>query len=210
VIPNGVDAERFNPQVTPDIIRARHNLGSSKVVLFVGALTKWHTYKGLDVLLNAFKIASRQRDLRLVIVGGGPLEIKYRALSHQLGVDSRVTFAGAVDGELLPKYYAACDLAVLPSTNSSEGFGLVLLEAMATGKPVIGSRIGGVPDVIRDGEDGLLVEPNDTKGLARAIALLEQNDEMRMRMGANGRRFAVENDWSVVAARVESLYQEIL
>lgn len=210
VIQNGVDTSRFNPSVSGDSVRERYGLGQSKVALFVGALTTWHAYKGVDVLIRSFKkICESRTDAKLLIVGGGELTDQYKSLARDLGITSSVIFAGKIDEEELPSYYAASDFAVLPSKDSSEGFGLVLLEAMATGKGVIGSRVGGVVEVIRDGYNGMLVEPNNIEELARAMQFLFKDDGMRLLMGRYGRMFAESSDWNSVVQRVESLYREI-
>lgn len=211
IIHNGVDAERFHPNVSGDSIRSNHRLEGRKVVLFVGALTRWHSYKGVDVLLPAFKIVSnRLPDARLLIVGGGEMIGAYENLVRDLDLQERVIFAGRVSDEILPHYYAACDCAVLPSKDSSEGYGLVLLEAMATGKAVIGSMVGGITDVIDQGKNGLLVAPNNIEELSGAILNLLDDYQLRTRMGTSGRSIAEERDWRKVAAQVESLYKEIL
>ena len=106
----------------------------------------------------------------------------------------------------LPLYYAAADALALPSKNMSEGFGLTLLEANATGLPVVASRIGGIPSVVRDGYNGLLVEPGNAEVLAQAIARLIEHRVERMEMGRNGRHVAEGYDWSIVAAKTERVY----
>ncbi len=164
VISNGVDTSRFNPSVDGQSIRALHGLSGKKVVLFVGALTRWHAYKGLDNLIRAFEVASREiPDSHLIVVGGGELADYNKKLATDLGIERMVSFIGSVSEEMLPKYYAACDLFVLPSQDSSEGYGLALLEAMSTGRPVIGSRVGGIVDVISDHKTGILVQPNEPR-----------------------------------------------
>lgn len=210
VIPNGVDTSRFNPSVSGDSIREKYGLGKSKVALFVGALTTWHAYKGVDNLIRTFKkICETRSDAKLLIVGEGNLSDQYKALANELGISSNVVFAGKIEEQELPKYYAACDFTVLPSKDSSEGFGLVLLEAMATGKAVIGSRVGGVVEVVRDGLNGILVEPNNVDQLASAMRMLFQDDRIRLLMGRYGRMFAESSDWSSVVEKLESLYKEI-
>jgi glycosyltransferase involved in cell wall biosynthesis len=207
VIQHGVDTSRFNLKADGLAVRQRHHLVDRKVILFVGALTRWHSYKGVDVLFKAFKIVSeKDAEARLMVVGGGNMTEFYKNITRDLGLSSKVVFAGRVDDEVLPQYYAACDLGVLPSKDSSEGFGLVLLEAMACGKPVIGSRVGGIPEVIEDGGNGLLIEPNDANSLAKAMITLLSDDRLRARMGAAGRKFAEARDWSAVAEKVESVY----
>ncbi len=210
VIPNGVDSRRFSPAVKGDAVRGAHGLEGRKVVLFVGAMTTWHAYKGFDVLLRAFARARRKEDsLRLLVVGSGNTLSAHRKSAIELGLADSVVFAGFVPDELLPEYYAASDLLVLPSLDSSEGFGLVLLEAMAAGRAVIGTRVGGVTDVVREGENGLLAEPGDVEGLSEKMLELAGSDDERARMGEAGRRFAKSNDWSRIAERVERLYGEI-
>ena len=186
VIRNGVDTLRFNPGVKGDAIREKFHFRQSKVGIFVGALTTFHAYKGVDVLLKAFKKVSGDSYARLLIVGSGDLTDGYKKLAQELGISSSVVFAGRVKDDQLPEYYAASDFAVLPSKDSSEGFGLALLEAMATGKPVIGSRVGGIPEIVQDGKNGLLVEPNNIDHLAGAIRELVENDEARSTMGKVG------------------------
>ena len=210
VIHNGVDTKRLNPSVSGAAVRERYGLHGRIVVLFVGALTQWHGYKGLDVVMNALREVGRKRsDVALLVVGEGKMKGHFMRLASDLGLKESVFFAGYVDDDNLPMYYAACDFAVLASKDRSEGFGLVLLEAMAAGKAVIGSRVGGIVEVITEGENGMLAEPNDVTSLAEAMDTLCEDREMRLRMGLKGRRFAESHDWSCVAARVEALYCEI-
>jgi glycosyltransferase involved in cell wall biosynthesis len=210
VIQNGVDTKRFNPKVNGTPIREKFGLGGSKVMLFVGVFTRWHAYKGLDVLLEAFKIARQDiNSTKLLIVGGGEMIEHYKSIARDLRLSNDVVFAGRVEDDELPPYYAACDFAILPSRDSSEGFGLVLLEAMACGKPVIGSRVGGIPEIISDGENGFLVRPNNAKELATAISSMLDEDTRR-RLASNARKFAESRDWEIVAIKVENLYLSIL
>lgn len=210
VIHNGVDTKRFNPNVNGDVVRERLRLGRAKVAIFVGALTTFHAYKGVDTLIRAFKkVCEASSDLKLLIVGAGELASGYKKLAQELGISPRVIFAGGVNDAELPQYYAASDFALLPSRDSSEGFGLVLLEAMATGKPVIGSRVGGIPEIVNHGVNGLLVEPNNVDQLASAMGLLARDDEARSRMGRSALEFAKANDWSAVAAKLCKVYESI-
>lgn len=211
VIFSGVDTTRFNPSVRGDDVRTRHGLAGKNIVLFVGALTQWHTYKGLDILLQAFSRVQRKcENASLLVVGGGNLASSYKQLATGLGIRNSTVFAGNVSEDLLPQYYGASDLLVMPSKNRSEGFGLTLLEAMASGKPTIGSKVGGVVDVIRQSESGLLVEPNDPTRLAKAMTDLLDDEELRMRMGKRGREIAEANDWEGVSKKMEKLYSSIL
>jgi len=211
VIPNGVDTQRFNPDIPGDEIRSRLGVDREKIVLFVGALTQWHRYKGLDVLIQAMALMRDQvPGARLVIVGAGQLETEYRQLVSRHGLTSCVIFAGNVSDDELPKYYACSHLLALPSKDRSEGFGLTILEANATGKPAIGTTVGGIPSVIRDGYNGLLVPPNDHNALAQTIKKALSDDDLLKRMGRNGRAFAEQHDWSIVAEQTENVYKRAL
>jgi glycosyltransferase involved in cell wall biosynthesis len=204
IIPNGVDAQRFNPKRDGSQVKARHGLEESKVILYVGALTRWHRYKGLDVLIKAFaEIQDRMKEARLLIVGDGDLKPEYQASCSNMA--QKVIFAGNVDDNELPNYYAASDLLVLPSLDQSEGFGLTLLEANATGKPVVASRVGGIPSVVRDEVNGLLVPLSDHKTLAETIINLIKNEDKLLEMGKNGRRIAEAHDWKHIANKTEQL-----
>ncbi len=116
-------------------------------------------------------------------------------------------FAGE---NVLPVCHSSSDFLVLPSLDSSEGFGLVLLEAMVTGKPVIGSNVGGVAGVIRDEENGFLVEPGNSEGLAAKILDLSSREDVRGRLGLAGRSFAEAHDWGIIAAKIERLYGQCI
>jgi glycosyltransferase involved in cell wall biosynthesis len=211
VIPNGVDTSKFNPSVKGDRIREKYRLQEKSVVLFVGALTPWHKYKGLDYLLRATAIAKkRDGSLALLVVGSGSLLPYYRKLAKELRIENVVIFAGFVGDDELPEYYAACDFFVLPSTDASEGFGIVLLEAMASGKPVIGSRVGGMVDVIRVGENGLFVSPNDVESLASKIIELARSEEERIRLGKKGREIAEFYHWRNIVDSLRELYAQFL
>lgn len=211
VVPNGVDTAKFNPDVDCEWVKEKYHLKGCKTLIFVGALTTWHTYKGLEELLRAFAlIRSKCENLKVLVVGGGNLMGYYQQLAKQLLGGERVVFAGYVDDNALPACYAASDFAVLPSRDSSEGFGLVLLEAMACGLAVIGSAVGGIPEIVKEWTNGILVEPRDPQGLAKAVHSLYMDDELRRRLGKGGRRFAESHDWRVVAGRVSSLYREIV
>jgi glycosyltransferase involved in cell wall biosynthesis len=207
VVNNGVDCHRFNPDVDPSPIETRYETKGRFVVLFVGALTRWHAYKGLDVLLNAVNIASKSiPNLLLLMVGDGDLKPHYQQIAKELALDGKVIFAGNAPDEEIPAYYASCDVLVLSSKDMSEGFGLTLLEANATGRPCIGSNTGGIPEVIQDGFNGRLVPPNDPKTLAQSIVNMAENPMARREMGRNGRKVALSHDWSVVAKKTEDVY----
>jgi len=209
VVENGVDCRRFHPSTNGMRIREQLGLRGVFLLIFVGALTKWHRYKGLDILLRAMKILG-STGVMLLVVGDGDLKQSYCQMSRQLNVSDRVRFVGDVSDRQLPEYYAASDVLVLPSKDMSEGFGLTLLEANATGKACIASNVGGIPAVIKNGHNGFLVPPNDPESIARAVADLANDRRRLCDMGRNGRRIALLHDWKVVACQTEHVYEKAL
>jgi glycosyltransferase involved in cell wall biosynthesis len=210
-LPNGVDAQRFHPDVDGDGLRARHGLKrTDRVVLFVGALDRAHYFKGVGVLLQALDHRP-DKGVRLLVVGDGNLRSTYQQQAVRLGLGDRVIFCGRVPDEELPAHYALCDLLVLPSTTMGEAFGVVLLEAMACGKPVIASDLPGVRSVVSDGEDGLLVKPGDVDDLAEKMRLLLDDPSRRREMGERGRAKVEEKyAWPVIIPRLVQVYAEVL
>ncbi|MEM4251217.1 MAG: glycosyltransferase family 4 protein [Candidatus Bathyarchaeia archaeon] len=208
-IMNGVDCERFRPGIYTGDLRSELGLEDSKTVLFVGALTRWHRYKGLDDLLLAFRSLDRS-DVRLLVVGGGELKQAYERMAQNLQIRDRVIFAGEVPDALLPKYYALSDILVLPSKDRSEGFGLTILEANASGIPAVASAVGGIPGILIDGENGVLVPPRDPEKLSEAIRRLVVDDDYRAALGRRARELALKHDWGKVASDTEKLYLEVI
>ena len=204
VIPFGIEPRRF--ALTPDVearassLRERH--GSRPIVLFVGRLVP---YKGVNVLLEAV----RNLDVTAVVVGNGPLR---SSLEAQAAGDPRVVFAGDVDEDTLVAWYRASDVFVLPSVTRAEAFGMVQLEAMASGRPVVSTRLdSGVPWVNRDRETGFVVEPGDAPAMRDAIALLLRDARLRTAMGAAGAaRVAADFTVTRMAERTVALYQQVL
>jgi len=202
VVPLGIDPTPFLTSLpTPLSFEER---GKGVRLLFVGHL---RYYKGLNYLLEAMHELPAAR---LVIVGAGPMGHAWRALACELGVDERVTFAGEVaDGEL-PAYYAACDVFVLPSSERSEAFGVVQLEAMAAGKPVVCTELGtGTSFVNVDGEMGFVVPARDSHALASAIARLSEDAALRARLGAAGRARVREFTVEKMVEQVEKVYEDV-
>jgi len=210
VIPNGVDLNVFTPNISGQEIRQKYQIDDNEsILLFVGRLT---FYKGVEYVLQALSIIKKKiNNVRLIIVGKGYLEKQLKALCASLGIEKSVIFAGRVSDNMLPKYYAAADVFVLPSTSIAEGFGIVLLEAMASGKPVVASNVGGIPEVIIDGSSGILVPPRETKDLAESVIHLLSNPAMSRAMGHEGRIIAEKSyGWKDIATRTLSLYKESL
>lgn len=204
VIPNGIDFARFNTRHP----RLEQFSDSRPTVLFVGRLEK---RKGLRYLLRAWpKVLERQPDARLIVVGRGrPLEGYKRFAARQGWSASDVAFAGYVSAEDLPRYYQACHVFCAPNTGQ-ESFGIVLLEAMAAGAPIVASDIRGYREVLTDGVEGLLVERQNPGALADAICRLLGNPEARANMRRAGVAKARNFDWPRVAAEVLDYYEEVL
>lgn len=196
VIHNGVDLEKFNPKVSGSAVREAYKLKDRPVILYVG---RAEIRKGLFLLLLSMqKVISEVPSARLVIVGGHVRTASMDVFLNNLGIQDSVIFAGRVREDLLPQYYAASDLVVLPSTY--EGLPLVVLEAMASAKPTVAARVGGVPEAIEDHENGILFEPGDVSAMSKGILLLLQNHSMRARMGSRGRTMAQQRfNWKVIA-----------
>ncbi len=175
-------------------------------LLFVGRLEK---RKGAKYLLRAFVgIHARHPNTRLIVVGEGGLRKGYERAMKAAGVED-VVFAGFVPEAELPRYYASADICCSPATGH-ESFGIVLLEAMASGKPVVASNIDGYAQVLTHGVEGLLVRPKDPDAIAQAVEQLLNSPETRMAMGEKGRLRAQEFSWERVAQRVLSYYERLL
>jgi len=207
-LPNGVDVHHFREQ-GPAIDLDQYRLpAGAKVILFVAALDRAHHFKGLDRLLRA--MPQLPGDVRLLVVGDGDLRAGYEQEARRLGVDDRTMFAGRVDHDDLPAFYRSSHITVLPST-PPESFGLVLIESMACGRPVVASRIPGVRTVVEDGIDGLLVDSADAGALAQGIAALLADDGRRKAMGSRGRaKVEARYAWETIGARLEAIYLQTL
>jgi len=204
VIPNGIDYPRFFRRYEP----LPQLADDRPTVLFVGRLEK---RKGLKFLLRAWPmVLDRQPNARLVVVGRGrPLE-GYRRFARRQGWSADdVVFAGYVPAEDLPRYYQSCDVFCAPNTGQ-ESFGIVLLEAMAAGAPIVASAIPGFHDVVSNGLQGLLVEPRNPGALADALCRLLGNPELRASMRRAGQDTAQAYDWPRVASQVLDYYTEVL
>ena len=204
IIPNGVDINRFNPEVPPFPDLRGDGFFN---LLFVG---RFDPRKGLRFLLKALpRIVKEVRNTRLIVVGSGPLK-KYYQQFIKSEIRDRVLFTGPVSPEELPRYYATCDMLVSPATGA-ESFGIILLEAMASGKPVVASDIPGYRQVMENGREGLFVRPEDPEALARAVIELLRHPEAMKGMGEAGREKAVSfYSWDRIAGEVESYYFEVL
>ena len=206
VIPFGIDVERLRR--TPEVDRqageiARRYAGPR--FLFVGRLVP---YKGVDVLLEAMRTV----DGTALIVGDGPLRASLEAQAGTLGIRSRVHFLGRLPDDDVVAHLHGCDALVLPSTTRAETFGVVQLEAMACGKPVVSTNLPtGVPWVNRHGETGLVVEPGDAPALASALTRLGTDAGLRIRLGEHARVRVMEHFTAGrMAADSSALYRDVL
>ena len=209
VIPNGINIDDFDILYPKEECRKKLGLPfDENIILFVGTLS---LYKGPDVLLKAMpKVIKNIPNAKLVFVGSGPMRKGLEIRLRKLGVERHVKFAGFVEEGLKPLYYKAADVFCLPSTMNTESFGIVNLEAMACGVPIVASKIGGVPDVVKDGENGLLVPSSDSEALADAIVYLLENQDVREKMGKNGRRKVEDYSWERIAEETEKIYEGLI
>jgi glycosyltransferase involved in cell wall biosynthesis len=209
VIPNGININELKTPLTKE--EARKKLGlpvDIPMVLFFGSLVR---YKGPDILLKAFKqINDEFPEAILIFAGRGQLLNELSDLSKELGVENHVTFVGFVEDDLKPLYYKASDIFCLPSTTMAESFGIVNLEAMAAGIPIVASNLGGIPDIVQDGINGILTNPGDFESVADALRSLLLNGDLRVKMGNNGSKLVNNYSWDEIAKETENLYTRIL
>ena len=208
VIPAGVNLDTFKP-VNQSIARQRVGIHEKQVILYVGRI---EPLKGIDVLLEAAALLDRSDDIRVLIVGGSPgndAELgRLKALTTELGIESMVTFTGAIKQNKLPDYYSAADVFVLPS--HSESFGLAALEAMACGAPVVVSRVGGLKTFIDNGETGYLVPWRCPEPFVQRLEMLLANPLLREAMGRAARAKALQMGWGHAADRMLGFYSSLL
>jgi D-inositol-3-phosphate glycosyltransferase len=217
VIPPGVDLERFRPR-SKATARKQLGLSDGPLVLFVGRIQK---LKGIDVLLHATRALN---DIApglhptVAIIGGAPESERVEAeqreverltdLSRTLGISDQVRFLGSVPQEALPEYYAAADVTVMPSTY--ESFGLVALESMACGTPVVATRVGGLTTLVRDSETGYLVPWREPSLFAQRIAAILADASLKRKMQKRAREHAMAYGWSATAAATERVYRLLI
>jgi phosphatidyl-myo-inositol dimannoside synthase len=212
VVYPGVDTDRFHPEVSARGVRDRYAPGGELLLVSVGRLQQ---RKGHDTALVALReVRARIPNVRYLIVGDGDQRARLEALTDDYGLRDIVTFTGEVPYDELPQYFAGSDIFLMPNRivgdHDLEGFGLVFLEAAATGKPVIGGRNGGVPEAVAEDETGLLVEGTDPAELVAAIIRLGASPELRRQLGDAGRkRVLAQFTWNSAAAAVLALHDDI-
>lgn len=219
IIPPGVDTSHFYP-IPPDEARAVIGIHPhDRMILFVGRI---EPLKGIETLIRAIALLVKQRVISgcphyLAIVGGDPsltpeMEntemARLQSLCHDLGVDDLVLFLGKRAQDSLPYYYSAAEVVVMPS--HYESFGMVALEAMACGTPVIASQVGGLAFLVQDGVTGYSIPDDDPEALADKLAQVVCNPGLRDQLGQQAADYARGYDWGIIAERMTKVYQELL
>jgi phosphatidyl-myo-inositol dimannoside synthase len=203
VVPMGTDVNLEEDRHEPEI---REGSGPSQTILFVGRLVE---IKGLQVLLHAIEGVE---GWRLLIAGEGRLRSELEQLAEELRVDAR--FIGRVDAEERSRLFRIADVVVIPSllldNGRTEGTAVVCLEALAAGRAVICSRVGGLPEIITDGENGLLVDPGDHQQLRERLKAVLTDQRLRDRLSVSARRSAVRYDWTKVGVRFAKIIKDSL
>lgn len=212
-IPPGVDLERFQP-IPKDLAKVEVGIPEDhRNIIFAGRIER---LKGIDTLLKAMALIQHRRpqaveNVCVAIIGGDPWTddpddemARLQALRKELGIHDLVTFLGSKDQEILPYYYSAAEMVVMPS--HYESFGLVALEAMATGTPVIASEVGGLAFVVRDGETGFHVPSRDPEALAEQIYRLLTDEACGRALGRNALHHAQQFGWPIITEKIMALY----
>lgn len=208
VIPNGCDAALLDAPPAPDEgLRRSLGLEGSRVVVSVSRLA---LKNGLDRLVRALPaIVAGEPAARLLLVGEGEDQEALEALARELGVADRVVLAGRVEPDRVPAYLSLGEVFVRPSL--SEGLGTAFLEAMACGLPVVGSRVGGIPDFLEEGRTGLFCDPDDVPSISGAVLALLGDEARRRAIAGAGRQLVRERyRWDAVAERLGGLYERLL
>lgn len=209
-IPFGVETDIFHPKIKNNTDKAaaivnfvtrRFIKRGQHTLLFVGGLDQAHYFKGLNILFQAMTKVSNP--ISLNIIGSGELQEHYEEEVKKLDLNQKVHFLGRVSEEDLIRQYQSADMLVLPSINNHEAFGLVLIEAMACGLPVIASNLAGVRSVFQDGQQGYLCEPGNVDDLAEKIEKLSQNEKIRQEMSKASRKLAEDKyAWEKIADQI--------
>ncbi len=210
VIPPGIDETLFSgkEQISELLSKAT----GKKIVLFVGTMDYWHSHKGLTYLLDAMaEVVKKDNDVMLFAVGKGNHIPFYKDYSSRKKLTNNVVFTGFVSDNELAGYYKKATVITLPSTNNSEGFGMILLEAGICSKPVIATKVGGIPAVIQDLQSGILVEPKNAHQLADAILKITSDVSLAKKLGENGRNVVKSSYlWKHQVQKTATLYNNTL
>jgi len=201
VIRNGANHEVFFP-TDKTIARKQINLPhNKKIILFIGNLLP---VKGIDLLLHAFANVSKKVSTKRIIIGKGESACELKDLTNELPIDTHVSFIGIKKHNEIPLWLNACDVFCLPSRN--EGFPTVIVEALACGRPVVATRVGGIPDAVTNDTLGILVEPNNTEDLALALSKALEKKWDYQSIAEYGKRFS----WDTIAEEYTELYKNVI
>jgi glycosyltransferase involved in cell wall biosynthesis len=209
-LPFGVDTERFKIRKKSLELFKRHNLDPDiPTLLFVGGMDKAHYFKGIDVFLKSLLILKKSGlYFQVVLVGDGDLRSQFEIKATAFGLNNNIRFVGYVEDDELPYYYNMADLFILPSINQGEAFGMVLLEAMASGVPVVASDLPGVRSVARDA--GIVVEPRNYRKLAESILELLSDQSKLEDLKKQARKITEEKySWKPIVYKLEDYYKNI-
>jgi phosphatidylinositol alpha-1,6-mannosyltransferase len=208
IVTSGID-RGFTPDVSDAVVRERHSLGTAPVICCVSRLVR---RKGQDMLIRALpRVLHAVPDTRLLIVGIGPFEQGLRQLAQRTGVSDRVVFAGAAPYAELPAYFRAGDVFAMPCRArwlglDVEALGAVFLQGAAVGRPIVVGRSGGAPETVKDGETGLVVDPESPAAIADALIALLRDPQRAAAMGAAGAAWVHQEwTWDVQAGRLRKL-----
>jgi glycosyltransferase involved in cell wall biosynthesis len=206
IIPNGVYSKKFLVTAVDPEVRKRYAASHEKIIFFVGRLV---IEKGVQVLLEAMpQVLAACPEAKLVVAGQGPVEGQLQNRARELGIAHKVYFAGYIDDRTRNQLYRAARVAVFPSLY--EPFGIVALEAMAAGTPVVASETGGLVEIITHGIDGMRAWPGHAGSLADNILAVLKDKDLAERLQVNGRRLATEvYDWENIARRTAAVYQDV-
>ena len=203
VIPNGIDLGQFKNVLREDARRQLKITDEQKIIMFIGRL---HPVKGLEYLIKAMELLKdKNKNAGLVLVGSGEEKEYLEILSRELDLEKDIRFLGSVTSEEIPHFMMASDVFVLPSL--SEGFPNVILEAMACGLPIVATKVGGLPEIIEDSENGFLIAPKNPRQIAEKILLLLENDPLREKMAKNNQEKVKKYSWDNIVDRLEEIYQ---
>jgi len=205
VIPNGINLGEFD-NLSKENLRIELRIGQDeKVIIYIGRL---YPVKGVEYLIKAMNlIKNKEPNTKLILIGDGSEKEKLREMVKKLNLDDCVIFLPQVSNQNIPKYTVASDVFVLPSL--SEGFPLTILEAMASGLPIVTTRICGLPEIIKEGENGFLVEPANPEQLAEKILFILENDESRAKISANNKESVKQYSWENIIDKLEKIYLNI-
>jgi len=207
-VPPGVDTSVFTPRPkSPELLSRYGFRPQDRIVLFVGGLDRAHAFKGVDFLLETWAEA-KPRDARLLVVGRGDLRGKYLRTAADMGIAADVVFDDGVGENGLPAVYNLADLFVLPSVDRSEAIGIVLLEALASGVPLLASALPGVRSVVENGRNGFTFGVKDRADLAAKLVFCLEDEPLRRRMASAAREIAVSKyEQTAVWAEVERVFK---